>query len=147
MNWGYKIVVGYSLFVAGMMFLVYKSVNTKTELIDTNYYQEELSYQKRMDENERTKALSGTVQIAVNGDDQVVITLPQDFADKAVEGTVTLYCPSDDQKDIKQSFQLAANVAHVIAVKLGIKNSGLYEVQLSWQANGLTYYHKEKLFL
>ena len=138
---------GYSLFVAGIMFMVFRSMNTKSELINTDYYQEELAYQKRIDEASRTKALSESVHITVTINREVEITLPKDFAGATVTGEVTLYCPSDDQKDIKQTFRLEATDACIIRIPLQAKNSGLHEVQLSWEANGKTYHHQEKVFL
>lgn len=147
MNWGYKIVIGYSLFVAGIMFMVFRSMGTKTELINADYYQEELNYQKRIDEANRTQALSEPVRIQITANREVEIALPKDFQGATVTGNVTLYCPSDDQKDIQQTFRLEANDAHLIRIPLTAKNSGLHEVQLSWEANGKTYHHQEKLFL
>lgn len=147
MNWGYKIVIGYGLFVAGIIFMVVKSMNTKTELITANYYQEELGYQKRIDENKRTRALSEPVRISVNAQQELVINFPKDFAGQAISGELKLYCPSDDTKDMQQSFQLPASQPGTVILKLTKRSTGLHEVQLAWEVQGTTYHHQEKLFL
>ena len=47
MNWGYKIMFVYLLFVVGMLTLVYKCTQQNTELVADNYYDQEVKYQER----------------------------------------------------------------------------------------------------
>ena len=49
MNWGYKILLVFAVFVAGILFLVYKSSNQKMDLVTTDYYEKELKYQQKID--------------------------------------------------------------------------------------------------
>ena len=46
MNWGYKIILVYVLFVAGIVFLVVRSSMENTDLVTSDYYEKELKYQR-----------------------------------------------------------------------------------------------------
>ena len=65
MNWGYKILAVYLVFVAGIVVMVYKSSTQKIDLVTTDYYAKELKYQERIDAVKRTTALSGKVRYEV----------------------------------------------------------------------------------
>ena len=57
-SWGYKIAGAYLLFVAGIMFLVYKANNETYDLVTENYYEEELKFQNVIDKKQRASSLS-----------------------------------------------------------------------------------------
>ena len=63
MNWGYKILMVYILFVAGIMVMVFMSSTQNTDLVTTDYYEKELVYQQKIDQISRTSALSAKVAI------------------------------------------------------------------------------------
>ena len=42
MNWGNRLVIVFLVFGAGMGFLVYRSIKTNYELVETDYYKHEL---------------------------------------------------------------------------------------------------------
>ena len=46
MNWGYKILTVYIIFIAGILFLVFKSSNQNQDLVTKDYYEQELKYQQ-----------------------------------------------------------------------------------------------------
>ena len=50
MNWGHKIIAVYVVFIAGMIFLVFKSSRQNIELVTEDYYAKELVYQQKIDE-------------------------------------------------------------------------------------------------
>jgi hypothetical protein len=143
MNWGYKILCVYVVFVAGISFLVYKSSSQKMDLVTTDYYAKELKYQQRIDETSRGNSLSGPVKYSVKNDG-VDILLPGEFSGKTVSGDMVLYCPADEDKDVKQHFSTQGT-----AISLpvhGIKK-GYYNLQLSWQADGVSYYFEAKVHI
>src|SRR5450432_878237 len=107
MNWGYKILVVYAVFVAGISFLVYKSSGQKMDLVTTDYYAKELKYQERIDASNRVNSLSGPVDYEIkNGN--ITILFPKDFSGKHLTGDVLLYCPSNEDRDVKQDFSIQA---------------------------------------
>lgn len=143
MNWGYKILFVYVAFVAGILLMVFKSSTQKRDLVTTDYYAKELKYQERIDAVKRTQALSAPVKYEVINR-QIVISFPKEFSGKQITGSVLLYCPSDKNKDVEQTFSTAAGV---FTMQLPVKNKGAHEVQISWQAGGISYYFENKLIL
>jgi hypothetical protein len=58
MNWGYKILFVYAIFITGILFMVFKSATQKMDLVTPDYYAKELKYQEKIDESNRVNALS-----------------------------------------------------------------------------------------
>ena len=142
MNWGYKILMVYAFFVAGILFLVFKSSSQKMDLVTTDYYEKELKYQQKIDETNRVNALSAQVSCEIKNGDLIII-FPKDFAGKNVTGEATLYCPSDEDKDATQKFNIL-DTALIVPIP---SKKNAYELHLSWQANGLNYYYEKKIFI
>lgn len=143
MNWGYKILFVYVAFVGGILLMVFKSSTQKRDLVTSDYYAKELKYQERIDAENRTKALSSAVKYEII-DQQMVISFPKEFTGKAINGSILLYCPSDNNKDIEQKFSTSAGT---IAMPLPPANKGQHEVQVTWEANNIGYYFQNKLTL
>jgi hypothetical protein len=143
MNWGHKILFVYIAFVAAMLFLVLKASSQKDDLVTQDYYGQELKYQQRIDETERTNALSAALQ-CVYKEGMLVISFPGDFSGKAISGNALLYCPSDEGKDIKQDFMIKDN-----ALEVAIPNNykGAFELHINWQSGGQQYYYEKKIFI
>jgi hypothetical protein len=143
MNWGYKITIFYSLFVLGILFMVFKSSTQNMDLVTTDYYAKELKYQEKIDEIKRVNDLKEEVNYSIKAN-QIVVNLPTFFLDKQINGTMDLYCPSDEKKDITQKFE-GKNIQ--IIMPLPTQRKGLYELHLQWQANGVSYYYEKKIFI
>lgn len=143
MNWGYKILFVYGIFVAGILFMVFKSSSQKMDLVTTDYYAKELKYQEKIDEMNRVSALSEEVRYEVKGN-QIILYFPKDFAGKKITGNAELYCPSNEDKDIKQGFTLQDTS---LIMPLAAGNRGQHELHITWQVDGKTYYFEKKIFI
>ena len=133
----------YVFFVAGILFLVFKSSSQKMDLVTTDYYEKELKYQQKIDETNRVNALSATVSCEIKNGNMVIL-FPKDFAGKNITGEAVLYCPSDEDKDDTQKFNIM-DTTLIVAIPSLKKNA--YELHLSWQANGLDYYFEKKIII
>ena len=143
MNWGYKILMVYAIFVAGILFLVFRSSSQKMDLVTTDYYEKELKYQQKIDETNRVNALSAPVSCEIK-DGKLIILFPNDFAGKNITGEAVLYCPSDENNDATEKFTTSETTL-IVSIPSIKKNE--YELHLSWQANGLNYYFEKKIFI
>ena len=143
MSWGYKILFVYIAFVGLILFLVLKASFQKDDLVTKDYYAQELKYQERIDEKQRTNALSAELRYAFK-EGKLHITFPKDFSGQTIIGNVLLYCPSDEQKDMKQHFTLQGNL---LTLDIPANYEGLFELHISWLWDGKQYYYEEKLFL
>jgi hypothetical protein len=141
MNWGYKIIFVYAIFITGILFMVFTSSSQKMDLVTTDYYAKELKYQEKIDKASRVNALSEELQYQIK-DNTITINFPKDFLAKKLTGTVNLYCPADEDKDITQNFSLQDT-----ALIIKTTNKGQYELHINWQADGITYYFEKKIFI
>ena len=143
MNWGYKIFIVYGIFVAGILCLVFKSSSQKMDLVTTDYYAKELKYQEKIDEKKRTSALSEDIRYEIK-ENYIALYFPKDFAGKKITGKAELYCPADEDRDIKQDFSIQDTAAVLNISKL---NKGQNELHISWQVDGVNYYFEKKIFI
>jgi len=143
MNWGYKILTVYIIFIAGIGFLVFKSSSQKMDLVTPDYYEKELKYQTTIDESNRAKALSEAVKFVVK-DRQLLLYFPKDFAGKKIIGSAILYFPADKDKDSKVNFNTLYSPQ---ALVIPTTNKGLHNLQLNWQVDGITYYFEQRIVL
>ncbi len=143
MNWGYKILFVYTAFVAGILFMVFKSSSQRFDLVTPDYYAKELKYQDKIDQMNRVSALSAPVTCEVK-DNTLQIGFPKDFNGKRLTGEAVLYCPSDESRDIKKEFAVQDEL---LMIPLSAVKNGLYELHLSWQEGGVAYYFEKKIFI
>lgn len=141
-SWGYKILLVYLGFVVGILFLVFKANNQNFDLVTEQYYEAELKYQDVIDQKNRVAQLSEAPKLAhtVNS---LTIQLPKEFEEKSVKGEIYLYRPSDATKDLRKDF---VTNQPLIELTLDKELSGMYDLKLSWQANGITFFHEQKVF-
>lgn len=143
MNWGIKILIVYVAFIAGILGMVFKSSSQKTDLVTTDYYAKELKYQDKIDEMKRVSALTAPVEHKIIND-SLIIQFPKDFAGKKLVGEAVLYCPADENKDIKKQFFIQDELLQIF---IPPASKGLYELHLSWQDAGVAYYFEKKIYL
>ncbi|MBL7744559.1 MAG: FixH family protein [Chitinophagaceae bacterium] len=142
MNWGNKLLVTFIVFGAGMSFLVYRSMNTNYELVDKEYYKNELRYQEVIDGVNRANALSDVVKLTQTSAG-IALQLPAEMKGQRVSGTVHFYCDYDARNDRKFGLSTDTNGMQVLDDKLVA--SGSYLVKISWKAGDKDYYTEKPL--
>lgn len=142
-HWGYKITLMYTVFVVGMLFMVYKSSQQKFDLVQTDYYAAELKYQEVIDASKRLKALGGKLIVKFEKD-SVKILLPVFFNGSKVKGKLHLYCPSDQLQDKQIDFETFNGS---VALKSLGQKKGYYWIKLNMQHADIAYYYEQKLEL
>lgn len=141
-NWGYKILIVYVVFVTGILFLVYKANQEKFDLVTSNYYEAELKYQDVIDQKARVAELSAPPRVT-HSTGNISIALPQEFLNKKVDGEIHLYRASDASKDIRRSFSTSGGF---VELKFDAPLSGMYQLKLSWQQGKQRFYHEQRIF-
>jgi hypothetical protein len=142
-NWGYKIAAVYITFVVGMMYLVIRSSQQEVDLVTPDYYAQELKYQDRIDELNRAAALSTSVQCSIE-QDVITVAFPPEFSEKKITGQVLVYCAADKGNDINSNISVNNGQAKINVPE---KNSGMHEVQVSWESEGVKYYSAKTIFI
>ena len=142
-HWGYKIMIVYLFFVVGMVVLVIKSTMQKFELVQPDYYADELKYQTVIDASQRAK----NFQVALNVQKQagkLNIMLPKEFNNKKVSGKAHLYYAADIQKDIVKKFDTNNGT---FTIETFSTTKGNYTLKLEVMKEGVSYYYEQKIFL
>ena len=141
MDWGKGILLTIIGFVALIMTLVVISVRMDgIELVTENYYQAEINYQDRIDQESSALRLDRTVITYHSIDKNLVLDLPS-----GTNGKLQLFRPSDATLD--REIAVTALDSNHTSVSLKDLKSGYWKVQLSWIEAGKNYYEEKKITL
>jgi len=143
MNWGYRIIVVYIIFITGMVYMVVRASAEKTDLVRSDYYEEELKYQETIDATENANALTARLKCVVKND-TMYISFPAEMKNIVVSSKLWLYCIADENKDIKTT---AETTTGEMILPLAAVNKGMHDMKVNWTADGKQYYFEEKIFL
>lgn len=143
MNWGYKIITVYVIFVLGILFLVFKSFNQNQDLVTNDYYEQELRFQDKIEETQRANKLSTIVSYEIKGN-ELLISFPNEMKGKNLVASVLLYCTADKSKDTRHEY-------HTKDAKINFPipagNKGLHELKIDWIADNVPYYFQHKIMI
>ena len=142
MNWGYKILSVYVLFIIGIMFLVYNSTQQKFDLVQPDYYAEELKYQNVINAEVKANELGGTLK-TIRKEGYLMVILPSGFKNFNVNAAAHLYYAADEKRDIYKQFEVKNGV---FQVDLPSNINGAYTLKLNVEMKGNQYYYEQKLF-
>jgi hypothetical protein len=142
LSWGYKIAFVYISFVAFMGILVFKASNQKFDLVTKDYYEQELEYQQVIDQAANTSRLSSPVSVEKK-EGKLKVKFPDEMKDKKKYVDFYLYHAADAKRDFRKTIQVNENEW---TQALPGAMSGMYELKLSWEAEGIKYYFEQKLF-
>lgn len=144
MNWGYGIITGFALFATYILYFVFSSFNQRIDLVAEDYYAREVAYQDRINDMENASAVKDDIAVQHTGTG-VQISFPWELKNTITSGNVHFFRPSDVQKDFIVPLKLdEQSMLHVPGEKFF---AGRYEVQISWQADGKSFYVKKDLFI
>jgi len=135
-NWGKGIVLVYSLFVLGILYLVYQSKQQKLDLVYDDYYAEELMFQNQIDATQRVED-AGEKPSLVRKEGGVFLLIPSAKGIQ-VSGSLTAYCASDKSKD--QLMRLNQTTAGLWRLPVLDLKSGRYTFKIKWKQLGELYY-------
>jgi len=142
-SWGFNIIFIYTVFVLGILTMVFLSAKENRDLVSENYYAEEIAYQKLIDQSSQTAALSAPVELSLSAN-QLIIQLPKEFNGLQTSGEWTLYYAADKQRDMVGNIN-TKNGQYSIAIPR--EASGQYLFKMHWKAGTREYYHEQNIFL
>ncbi len=142
-SWGYKIVFIYTVFVLGILTMVFLSAKENRDLVSENYYADEIAYQQVIDQSSKTAALSAPVELVASGK-QLIIQLPKEFYGLQANGEWTLYYAADKSRDIAGKIN-TENGKYAIAVPGNA--TGQYLFKMLWKVDSKEYYFEKNIFL
>ena len=143
MNWGWSIVLAFSLFGAFIIALVVRSFQETIDLVSEDYYQQELGYQQQIDKMINHQALLVPLSFSQQAQ-RLVVQFPNDLAAE-VQGTIQLFRPSDARSDRTLTIALNPARQQIIATNELVK--GRYKIKVDWTSGEEAYYTEELIFI
>lgn len=142
MSWGNKLLIVFLVFAAGMSFLVYRSVSTNFELVEKDYYKQELRYQQKIDGANEANALASAVSLTQD-ETGILLQLPAEMKTKSLSGEVWFYCVYNEKKDKRFRLQTGRDASQLF--RLEEIEPGNYTVKISWRDGSKNYYSEQPL--
>ncbi len=136
MSWGNRLLVTILVFIAGMSYLVYRSIRTNYEMVEDNYYNNELHYQQTIEAFKNAGALSHVLQLKQENKN-ISLQLPEEMRHKHVAGDILFYCAYDEKKDKRFNLQVNEGGTQELQEKI---SPGNYLVKIHWACEGKNYY-------
>jgi hypothetical protein len=141
--WPYGIVIAFVVFCSFMIAFAIYSTRDKTELVASDYYQQEIAYQQVINGKKRLTSLGSKPILHVN-DSGLQLELPAQLA-AADSGQLRFYRPSDQSADIRFTWQTLAENDWKIDRALLI--SGPYQWVLQAYKGGDLYFHEQRIHI
>jgi len=138
-NWGTGIVLSFIGFIAFILFFVIRmSMDDKAnhDLVTEDYYKKELGYQKEINAEEEANALPESIKIQKT-ENGLLIIFPEQQEYKDINGTVSLYRPSNKHLDF--NFPISLSNAHLLIPDNSLLD-GRWDIKVLWN-------YKEKEYL
>ncbi|MBK6612261.1 MAG: FixH family protein [Sphingobacteriales bacterium] len=141
MNWGYRIILVYILFISGVFTAIYVAFNQEIDLVSTDYYAQELKFQNVIDGKNNLASLPTPVKIVEN-ETAFELQLPNEFTGKNIKGEAWFYYPTNAKLDKK--FDLAALSNNTISINRQQIAKGNGIIKLQFVADDVPYYYEQQ---
>ena len=143
-NWGTGIAITLTVFILAMAFAVYKAVQQDFDLVTTDYYEEELKYQEKIDQKENALSLGETIKLKA-AEGGILMLIPEKL--KGQEGIldVEMYCVTDDEKDFR--IDKPKWSAQDLLIEHEHLNSGRWIAKVTFTDSEKKYYFEPEIFL
>ena len=142
MNFGNKLLLVFAAFAGLLSYMTYRCFAVPVDLVSTEYYKDEISYQEIIDGTKNANALNGkTVVLESNG--TVTIQLPAEMKGHLVKGTILFYSPSQIENDRHVTLTTDNDAKQLIDAKTLKK--GNYTVKIDWKESANHYYAERPL--
>lgn len=134
---GNVVLAGFGVMIVLMSVLVYLCTKNPAIMVSKNYYEEELTYQDKIDATNNALSFDQSLTME-KGNGQVTITIPATINQQLIKASLAVYCLTDDKKDTK--IDLSPNSEGVYTVDSHNWQQGNYRLKLSMESGGKNYY-------
>ena len=144
-NWGTGVIIGFGSFMTFILFFVFLvQSNSKydNELVADDYYKKESNVQSDIESQTLSNSLKTKLKVEKTAEGLQVI-FPADIDYKNINGTISLYRPSNQKLDFETKISLSSPIMLIPKHKLV---GGLWEISIDWKVNELSYLNKETVY-
>ena len=141
--WPYGIITAFIVFISGTIGLIVLACSNKIDLVNTNYYEQEIRFQEHIDSVRRTRTIAGNASISFDQTTQkIAISVPREPTGVSFEGLIHLYRPSSASLDRELPLQSGGTTQLIDTSNL---KPGLWIVRISWRANREDFFIEKKI--
>lgn len=138
MNWGTKLMIGMICFMSFIVVLGVLMFNSKDDaLVDKDYYEKGLDYDKDYNRKEQVKTDNATPDISVS-ETELIISFKA-----GAEGELRLIRNEDQRMDKKAA--LKTDLANQVRFPLKGLAKGQWRIVLSWVSGGKAYLNEQEI--
>ena len=146
MNWSHKIILAFILFGAMIFTMVSISMNQDLNLVDGDYYNQELEYQGQIERiNNYQSLMIKPVFSYVPSEKKCFLSFPDQLPLENFTGTVHFFRPSNASFDKK--YIMNDVLTREFSFDVSSMVSGLWTVKIKWNSEGNEYYFEENVTL
>lgn len=144
--WPLGVTLAFLVFATGTTTLVVIACAHKTDLVTPDYYEQEIKFQGRLDQLNRTAQLSERVNISYDkATRRITIALPVEHASLETTGQIQLYRPSATGLDRELKLELDAGGAQ--SVDASSLLPGLWKIRVQWTVSDRNYFTDQSVFV
>lgn len=142
--WPWSIIGFFAVAIVAAVSWVVFCLGHGTDLVATDYYEQEMEYQNQLDRLERTRELSGRASIHYEAEGGFIrIQLPPEQAVLQPDGVIHLYRPS--QADLDQTVPLQVTTVGEQRLDARSLTPGLWDVRVQWIAKGESFFVNQRI--
>ena len=144
-NWGTGIVLGFLSFMGFILFFIIKLQTNAAydhEVVAKDYYKQEKNVQNNIDKQTNANHLIEKVVIQKTAQG-IEIIFPKHFDATMINGTISLYRPSNQKLDFETKISLSGPIMLIPKNKL---MGGLWEIAVDWNYETKKYLNKETIY-
>lgn len=136
--WPYAIAAWFALAITAITAFIVFVQRHPEELVRSDYYEQEIRFQRDIDSRNRATRHPATIELAQNtAGGEIVVTLPVEHLRQSPAGLIRLYRPSDSAQD--REVRLATGPDGVQRLDVRTLPSGLWKVRVQWTVDGVEY--------
>jgi nitrogen fixation protein FixH len=142
--WPVSIIAFFSVAIVSCLgFVIFCSFNG-SELVASDYYEQEIAYQHQMESLERTRALPEPPTITYDfQSQQILLKLPATQQGAKISGSITLYRPSAAALDREKPLELDSHGRQ--SIDASTLAPGRWTIKVNWTLNGLRYAFEQNI--
>ncbi|MBL0106546.1 MAG: FixH family protein [Ignavibacteria bacterium] len=143
-SWGIIVMLGFSLFAAGIIAMVAVSMTKNVDLVSDNYYEKGIKYQNQIDMKLNSAEFSDKIKTEIK-DSGLLIEYSEDLIKGNFSGEIKFYRSSDAKKDFKVNIETDEKGIQLIPVMN--LDKGLWKVQFSFRKDNKNYFLEKSIFI
>ena len=143
LNWGWALVISLVLFAVFIGQFFVRGFSHRADLVADDYYNQEINYQKHINDAANAKALGTITFVPIDG--KIGIKFPVGFEGINASGNIQLYRP--DNSDFDQTIPLAIDSLNIQVLASDNMLRGLWRIKIDANLNGTGYFWEESINL